>query len=64
MSVSPSSSSGQTLGQVLIDRAFAKPPRQMVDGELMHALEEARAADKAKTAPADEPPRPQVDVRA
>ena len=52
MSVSSSSSAGgPSLGQMLIDRAFSTPPRHMIDGELIHALEGAHASDAEKVVP-------------
>jgi hypothetical protein len=49
MSVAPSNSPGQpTLGRLLIERAFSRPPRHMVDRDLIQALEGAHRADVAK----------------
>ena len=64
MSVSSSSSAdGPSLGQMLIDRAFSKPPRHMIDGELMHAIEGAHASDAEKVVlSTDEKPEAKVDL--
>jgi hypothetical protein len=64
MSVQPSSAAGaESLGQVLIHRAFSKPPHQMVDSELIQALEGAKASDQEKVTGDEGTERPQVDVR-
>jgi hypothetical protein len=51
---------------MLIDRAFANPPRHMIDGELIEALEGAHASDAEKVVlpTGDEPAPKTVDVRA
>ncbi|HEY6758379.1 MAG TPA: hypothetical protein VI318_02775 [Baekduia sp.] len=48
MSVSSSfPDGGPTLGEVLLQRTFAKPPEPFVDGEFLKALERADAKPPA-----------------
>lgn len=65
MSVSPSNPpGGPSVGELLMARAFARPPKPFVDADVILALS-ARAHHEAVVAPPAEPGAgPQVDIRA
>lgn len=60
---------GPTLAEVLVRRAFTRPPQVFVDGDLIKALghaddgEHAVAPIESTPTPADQPTGKRVDVR-
>jgi hypothetical protein len=64
MSVSPSlPPGGPSVAELLLQRAFARPPQPFVDADVILALRAAAHDQPVVAAPAQEN-RPQVDVRA
>jgi hypothetical protein len=65
MSVSPSfPPGGPSVAELLLERAFARPPKPFVDADVILALS-TQARDTALVAPPPAPcAGPQVDVRA
>jgi hypothetical protein len=64
MSVSPSLPPGhRSVAELLMERAFARPPKPLLDADVIVALGEA-GQERVVAADAAAPDAPRVDVRA
>jgi hypothetical protein len=65
MSVSPSlPPAGPSVAELLLTRAFARPPQPFVDADVILALSAAAQEQRVVAAPPEPRPAPRLDVRA